>query len=113
MFPETKNDPARGAKSLVSIAITRLVCRDLWKPIRRIRFGQCAMNRARMPETSIDENREFDAREDDIRTTAQADDGREVDTIAHAFRVQDSTHDQLARGVTASIGHHGSADTLV
>src|SRR4051794_9147798 len=98
--------PVSSPQEPVRIAVPGDVGFELVGPPLRVRFGSRAMSRASVPETTVDEDRDAGACEDDVGATTHAGDDYAVDSVAQPQAVKFSPKRHLGLGVSSGLPLH-------
>ena len=110
MLPNPNGQPPRLCQQPVGVDIAFPIALNLWSPI----FGVCArrlgVQRAAVPETSIDEDDDALRWKHDIRSSFGYAARGAVDAVTKAHGVERSTQDEFGLGVPLPIRLHGSAN---
>lgn len=107
MLPEPHDPPTRIGEPGVRVGVAGDIACDLSWPVVGIRAERPpAVFRAAVPEAAVDEDRDALASEHDVRASTQFGLRGEINSVAPSMRVQETTHSELGRGVTAAVGLH-------
>ena len=107
MLPDADDRPALASERYVDPGITLAVTGKLTVPISLVLLGSIAMNRAGVPEASVDKNDDSIAREDNVRSYGEP---RKIDarvlpeTQPATMKVASESH--FRSTVTLAVGAH-------
>jgi hypothetical protein len=110
MLPHPHHSPAKSFKAGRGLSVTRSVARELGHPVARVPLGDCAMNRTRVPVTSVNEHRYTRLRECQVHAdqTPRVWPNRVINSIPQAPGMQYPPQCQLRAGIPATVPpHHG------
>lgn len=82
MFPDADDLPSSLTKPLISVSVSRSIGFDFAPPIFCIVFGPGCVDRAAVPEASIDENRDTRTGKNNICNPTRLGDQSDVKAIA-------------------------------
>jgi hypothetical protein len=111
MLPEPSDGPSQRPEASRRAPIARLVPQELRPPVPRVEARNGPMSRARVPEASVDEDRQSEPRKQDVgpRVAAASEADAHIFAEAEADPMQGRADGHLWSGVAARVSsHHGA-----
>lgn len=103
MLPNVKHIPSVAAQSIIVPLVPIGRCRELCCPPLAVRLGKGAVCRTGVPEASVDEHRQADSYEDDVRPAGQV---GAMQPVTDSPAMQRSAQDQFRRSIPRSLASH-------
>lgn len=110
VFPDADHAPARLLEECGRLCIPLPIASYLLRPEAPVRHGRGVVDRAAMPEASVQEDCDARPNEQKISGRAQALQGSRRYAVAQATTVHGRPQSQLGRGVPSLVRLHRSAD---
>lgn len=110
VLPGPQDRPARIRELLVSVVVAAPVALDLRSPPVAVVARPVAVQRATVPETAVDKDRDPQPREDQIGSSAHASQGRSVDEVAQSEGMDCAAHREFGGGVAPARARHPQTD---
>ncbi len=106
MFPEPENDPTGILEGLGGLCIPFLVADELRLPVLGVPDRVGAVNRAGMPEATIEVYGDPHSGEDDVGAGRKTWEWRDIHSVPEPAAMEFATYAKLERRVAATVGPH-------